>query len=64
MKFNMGIMSTWEMNWNTGTDKIELDLNLVALFFIIFIDRLKNTVSTDNKVSINDDELELSKISK
>jgi hypothetical protein len=61
IKFNMGIMSTWEMNWNSDADKIELNLNLVALFFIIFIDKLKNTLSMDNTEQLNDDELELSK---
>ena len=58
MNFNMGIMSSWEMNWNTNTDKIQLNLNLVALFFIIFIYKLKNSPSMNNPELINGDKIE------
>lgn len=62
MKFNMGIISTWEMNWNTDADKIEFNLNLVALFFIIFIDKLKNYRSIDKAELINGDKIEPTQI--
>jgi hypothetical protein len=59
MKFNVGIMSTWEMNWNTDADKIEFNLNLVALFFIIFIDKLKNSKSSDKVELVNVNNIEI-----
>lgn len=58
MKFNMGIMSTWQMSWNSDVDKIVIDLNLVAVFFIIFIDKLKNSKSMDNAILTDDDKTE------
>ena len=62
MKFNMGIMSTLDMNWNTDANKIELNLNLVALFFIIFIDKLKSSPSMDNAELNNGDKIETTQI--
>ena len=47
MKFNIGIMSTWEMNINSDTEKIEINFNLVALFVIIFIDKLRRQTASD-----------------
>gem|GEM_PF-496731 len=44
MKFNMGIMSSWELSFKDDTNQIQLNLNLIALFFIIFIDNLKKSI--------------------
>ncbi len=44
MKFNFAIMSTWEFNVNRDVERIEINLNLFALFIIIFIDRLKKGI--------------------
>ncbi|MGN6617799.1 MAG: hypothetical protein ACTHJ5_11550 [Ilyomonas sp.] len=43
IKFNLGLMSSWEMNINSDTERIEVNLNLIALFVILFIDKLKKS---------------------
>ena len=52
-KFNLGI-SAWQLKINSDTEMILINFNFIALFLIIFIDKLKNKISKeefDNKLS-------------
>jgi len=44
LKFNIGI-STWRINFNIDDDLTEINLNLVSLFVIIFIHKIKKTLN-------------------
>lgn len=55
LKMNLGV-SAWQINIDSDDGVILVNLNFVALFFIIFIDKLKN------KISIEKLDAELSQI--
>jgi hypothetical protein len=46
MQFRLGI-STWQITVNDNPELFEINLNLVALFLIIFIDRLKRKIAEE-----------------
>jgi hypothetical protein len=45
--FNIGI-STWQININGDTEPLMVNFNLVALFLILFIEKLKKKINQEN----------------
>jgi hypothetical protein len=60
--FNFGIMSSWQININTDAEGTEIAINLVAIFFIYFIEKLLRTTKQEeadfNSASLADDYTE------
>lgn len=43
-KFGAGL-STWDLGFNTHSNMLEININLVAIFIITFIDRIKKRIN-------------------
>ena len=46
IKFNLGV-SSWAININSGGEDLIVNFNFIALFLILFIDRLKKKINAE-----------------
>ncbi|MDB5221533.1 MAG: hypothetical protein JWN83_200 [Chitinophagaceae bacterium] len=49
IKFNLNLgLSTWRIMFNNGGNLMEVNINLVSLFILLFINKLKNEIFKNN----------------